>query len=116
MRLIAGRCLSVERTLQVPGQHRAGAHGIDAGFGVREVDARRDIAGGKDIGVRSALLAIAHGDETAFAEAQPGCSKPGWRRDAGGGDDAIAGDEFAAVEDQTFIMAAGASRMQRDAA
>ena len=116
MRLVWNWWLFVEGALQVDGQHRSGAHSIDAGLGVWEIDARRDIASGKDIVVRSALLAITNGNETSFAQSEAGCGEPGWRRDAGGGDDAIAGDEFAAVEDQTFIMAAGASRMQRDAA
>ena len=39
LRLIGVWRLSIEGALQVIGQHRAGAHGIDAGFCVRKIEA-----------------------------------------------------------------------------
>ena len=58
---------------------------------------------------RDALLAITNGYEASFAEGEAGCGEPGWWRDTGGGDDAIAGDQLAAVENQSFVVTAGAS-------
>ena len=84
--------MAAQDTLQVFRQHRAGADGIDAGFGMRCIKACGDVASGKYFGMRCALLPVSDCDKTITAQSQPRFGKPGGRSHAGCRDDAIDSD------------------------
>ena len=63
--------MPVKRAADVLGEHRPGAHGVDAGFRQRPRTERDDVPGGEDIRSTFHAQRFVHLDEAGIVDRQP---------------------------------------------
>ena len=68
--------LAAQEAAEILGQRRTLPYGEHARFWAGMVDDRRDIPGGKDLGMGNGLKRILHGDKTLLVRSQASLSRP----------------------------------------